>query len=330
MDPGPTTPRWRTEEYAAWLHAWVESVVGPVRMTRRKLRPWATVWRADAADGVYWAKQNCPSQAFEGELTRLLAGLVPDRVLDPVAVRDDDGVFLLPDGGPVLRDVDGGPDDLGAWGRVVAEWATLQRALVPHTGEISDVGVVTLAPGAVVAQALARADDLHTLDPADPRHLDELDWRRVRAAEPALVESAGAVVDLGLPLALNHNDLHDGNSFVAGEAPLRFFDLADAVLTDPMAVLLVPLGQLPDDSRARGAVVRAWVQVWRETTDESALWRVLPHALRLAAFARHEAWWRVMGAMTEDELIEWGRAAPYWLARLAVPPPDLLVLARAE
>src|SRR3954452_25206792 len=157
MDTSATTPRWESAEYAAELRAWVEAELGPVTMTRTKLRAWSTVWRAQAASGRYWAKQNCPSQAFEGSLTTLLAGLVPERVLTPVAVRDD-GKLLLPDGGPVLRDVEGASDDLGAWCRVVGEWARLQLALVGYTDAISATGVTTLAPDALPAWARERAE----------------------------------------------------------------------------------------------------------------------------------------------------------------------------
>ena len=71
------------------------------------------MWRVQARDGVYWAKQSCPSQSFEGDLTPRARDLAPHRMLEPVAVRDD-GAFLLPDGGP---------DDLDAWCHVVGEWA---------------------------------------------------------------------------------------------------------------------------------------------------------------------------------------------------------------
>ena len=321
-----TTPRWRTDEYAAGLRGWVEELLGPVRMSQTKLRAWSTVWSVEAADGRYWAKENCPSQAFEGELTALLAELVPDRVLTPVAVRDD-GVFLLPHGGPVLRDVDGGQDDLEAWCRVVAEWGRVQRELVGRTPAITGAGVTALPPAGLPGWVAERADLLHSLDPGDPRHLDDQQWAAVRRSQQAVEEAAAAVAALGLPLALNHNDLHDGNAFaVEHHGHLRFFDLADAVLADPAAVLLVPLGQLPDDPHVRGRVARAWVEVWREATDEAALWRVLPHALRLAACSRQEAWMRVMDAMTEEELAEWGVAAPYWLARVAEEPLPVLPL----
>jgi hypothetical protein len=320
------TPYWGSEAYAVQLQAWVEGHLGPVAMTPQKQRAWSTVWRVEAGNGIHWTKQNCPSQAFEGALMARLATWVPGRVLEPDAVCDD-GTFLLPDGGPVLRDVDGGPDDLAAWRQVVTEWARLQRDLVPHTAEIADLGVQVLRPADAVALATDRADLLHALDPADPRHLDEPRWRAVHASTPRLAEAAGALADLGLPLALNHNDLHDGNAFAVrpGER-LRFFDLADAVLTDPTAVLLVTLGMLPDDARARGTVAQGWVEVWREAFDEAALWRVLPHGLRLARLSRFEAWWRAMELMTEEELVEWGVAAPYWVAKVAEPPPDVVVL----
>jgi hypothetical protein len=322
----PTTPYWSTDAYADQLRVWVEDLLGPVQMTQHKLRAWSTVWRVRAESGVFWAKQNCPSQGFEGPLTAHLAASVPGRVLEPVAVRDD-GVFLLPDGGPVLRDVDGGQEDLDAWRHVVGEWARLQRDLVPHTDEITALGIDTLHPEDAVALTLEQADVLHALEPADARHLDERHWRAVHASAPALEDAAGALADLGLPLALNHNDLHDGNAFVAAPGrPLRFFDLADALLTDPTGVLLVPLGMLPEDPRAVATVAAAWVEVWREAVDEAALWRALPHGLRLARLSRHVAWWRVMTAMTDEELAEWGVAAPYWLARLADPPPDVPLL----
>ena len=51
------------------------------------LRPWATVWRLESASGVYYAKQNCPLQAFEAGLAALLARLAPDRVV-PVTAAD--------------------------------------------------------------------------------------------------------------------------------------------------------------------------------------------------------------------------------------------------
>jgi hypothetical protein len=88
--------------------------------------------------------------------------------------------------------------------------------------------------------------------------------------------------------------------------------------------------------------LRAWSTVWRVQArdgvywakqncpsqsfegDESALWGALPHGLRLARLSRHEAWWRVMSAMTDEELAERGVAAPHWLSKVSDPPPDVV------
>ena len=53
------------------------------------------------------------------------------------------------------------------------------------------------------------------------------------------------VADLDLPLTLNHNDLHDNNVVVGGtDEPLRFFDLGDAVATEPLGALRIALDTL--------------------------------------------------------------------------------------
>src|SRR5215468_7819808 len=92
---------WHTEEFRAELRAWCTSVVGPVReMRQQKLRGWATVWRVETADGVWFAKQNCPGQQVELPLMELLSRVVPERVVPVTAARD--GFLLTPDQGDVF------------------------------------------------------------------------------------------------------------------------------------------------------------------------------------------------------------------------------------
>ena len=79
---------WGTPEFVAELRAWVEGEVGPVSsLTESKRRPWAAVWRVETARGAFYAKQNCPGQAFEARLMGLLAELAPSYVV-PVAAVD--------------------------------------------------------------------------------------------------------------------------------------------------------------------------------------------------------------------------------------------------
>src|SRR5262249_55412347 len=99
--------RWHTEEFRDELRDWCASYVGPVTaMTQQKLRGWATVWRVESAQGVWFAKQNCPGQQLEGPLMAALAELVPDRVVPVTAAAD--GFLLTPDQGQVFYETAGG------------------------------------------------------------------------------------------------------------------------------------------------------------------------------------------------------------------------------
>ena len=124
----PLSSRWGTEEFRAEIRAWCEGIVGPVTsMTQHKLRGWATVWRIETADGVWFAKQNCPGQQIELPLMDALARLAPDRVVPVTAASD--GFLLTPDQGDVFYETAGG--DLENWVRLAREAALLQRELVP-------------------------------------------------------------------------------------------------------------------------------------------------------------------------------------------------------
>src|SRR6478735_4162886 len=120
--------RWQTAEFRDALRSWCEGVIGPVTtMSQQKLRGWATVWRVETADGVWFAKQNCPGQQVEVALMATLAELVPDRVVPVTAARD--GFLLTPDQGDVFYETAGG--DLENWVRLARDAALLQRELVP-------------------------------------------------------------------------------------------------------------------------------------------------------------------------------------------------------
>lgn len=315
-DEPPTSSLWATTGFAADLRAWVESHVGPVELEQVKLRGWSTVWRARGREGISFAKQTCRGAAHEAPLTATLARLVPDRLVSVVSADPARALLLTADGGPTL----GGHGGVSAWSRLVGEYAALQRALLPHTGVLRSTGLPVLA--AVEAPVLVgeRTAALHALAPDDPRHLDAGARRSLEAALPGVRESADRVAALGLPLALNHNDLHGDNAFAARPGHwLRFFDFGDAVLGDPLGVLLIPLGSAqsdlgcgPDDPEL-WRIAEHWIEHWTDLVPASELRAALPHALRLAGLWRHESWVRVLAAHDREQLAEWGEAGPRWL-----------------
>jgi hypothetical protein len=315
--------RWTTEAFRDELRAWCERQIGPVAaMEQHKLRGWATVWRVTTADGVWFAKQNCPGQLFEQPLMALLAQLVPDRVV-PVQA-EGEGFLLTPDQGPVFHATAG--DDVASWARLARDAALLQRELVPRLAELVAVGCTPLAPLEAPGYVAARVDQYAGLPERDPRRLRADLAGRLRAHLPAVRRWSEQVAELGLPLALNHNDLHENNVFDV-DGRLLFFDFGDALVTEPLGVLRVPLNVLADRLHADADDPRLWrvadaaLEVWSDLTPTAELRGALPAALQLGRLGRVESWVRCQPSLTDDQLDEWGPVAASWLGTLVEQPP---------
>ena len=268
---------------------------------------------------------------------------MPDQVLTPLALDVERGLLLTADQGPTLREVQRpcdtttepvagaaprGPAELvETWVRVLVGWATLQRSLLEHQDRLVAAGLVAVPPRVSVELAATRADLLHGLPDDDPRRLDAAGRAVVEAALPQLARWAEQVAALGLPLALNHNDLHDNNVFDTPPGfPLRFFDFGDALLTDPLSALRVPVNVLrhllgcgPGDRRL-WRVVDAFCEVWSDLAPAADLRASVPAALGLGALHRHESWLRCQPSMTATELADAGRYAAEWLTMLGEEP----------
>lgn len=317
-----TSARWASAEFAEELRAFVVSAVGePSVLEPLTVRPWSTVWRVETAEGRFFAKQNCPGQAHEAELLLALARIAPEYVVPVVAADPTRDLLLTADGGPTVRETHGA-QDVDQWCRIVADAADLQRRLTEHVAELP---LKVLLPGDATTYVADAAGRLGALDLADPRRLDPGTLHRLEALLPTIDRWSDEVADLGLPITLNHNDLHE-NNVLAGER-LRFFDFGDAVLTEPLGSILVPINACsyafdagPDDARLR-RIAAAALEVWTDLAPARALWRALPASLQLGRIAKVESWRRCVATMTEDELQEYGDAPAGWLGTLLSDPP---------
>jgi hypothetical protein len=315
--------RWATDEFREELREWCAARVGPVtRMTQQKLRGWATVWRVESDTDVWFAKQNCPGQQIEGPLMEALARLVPDRVVPVTAA--EDGFLLTPDQGRVFYETAG--DDLENWVRLARDAALLQRELVPHHACLVTLGCTQLRPEESADYLAARIEQYAALAVDDPRRLQPDVADRLRAHLPVVRRWSEQVAALGLPLTLNHNDLHENNVFDV-EGRLRFFDFGDSLVTEPLGVLLIPLNILAeklgadgDDPRLR-RVAEAALEVWSDLVSMADLRAALPAALQLGRCGRVESWVRVQPSLSDEELGQWGPVAATWLGTLDADPP---------
>jgi hypothetical protein len=319
------SPHWATREFRDEVAGWCTSVLGEVRSTTQaKLRAWASVWRVETADGVWFFKQNCPMQAFEAAAAAELARLAPHHVIPVTAIDRERGFLLTPDQGPIFGDTVG--DDLDAWCRVASEGALLQREVAGSVDLLVAAGMTRLAVADTPAYVEARVASLAALAEGDPRRLATEDADRLRAHLPVVRRWAETVSALGLPITLNHNDLHEHNVFdVGGE--LRFFDFGDALLTEPLGVLLITLNVLghrlgcaAGDARLE-RVANAALEVWSDLVPMSDLRAALPAALQLGRLGRAESWVRVCASLTEAEVAEFGESIPHWLCTLLEDPP---------
>lgn len=318
--PEPETSAvWESPAFHDELSTWCTEVLGePVRLENVKQRAWSTVWRVHAGDRVFYAKQNCRQQSFEAVLVVRLAELVPDHVVAPAAIHEERGLLLTPDAGEVLGDH--ALADIDAWCRVVGQWAEVQQCLV---GE--ELGLTPMLAEDAEEYVAERVAALAGLPADDPRRMPAEVAARLEAHLPVVRRWAAQVAALGLPVTLNHNDLHAFNVFVPRDGgALRFFDFGDSVVADPLSALLIPLNMLghegtPADALER--VVRAFLEVWTNRTPYSELRAVLPASLQLARLMRHESWVRTMAPMSAAQLAEFGDAPAQWLETLLEAPP---------
>ena len=326
-----TSLRWGTSAWRDEAYAWIERILRDRGLTRTgeieqpRVRFWATQLTVPTGAGRLWFKENCPGQAYEAGLVEVLADLVPDHVVTPIAVEPDRGWLLSPDAGPTLRAAGAGVD---LWERLAANWADLQRRVAGHADRLIAAGIPAVPPLDMAALVAERVEEFAALPPDDPAHLDAGDAARLRIGLPTVERWAEQVAATGLPMTLDHNDLHSGNAFAprAGEEHLRFFDFGDSVVGHPFSSLLIPLNVLAhelstgdDDPRLR-RVVDAYLEIWSDLADPATLRAAVDPARQLGRINRSECWRRVLRSADAAERAEWGDSATFWLTTLVEHP----------
>lgn len=282
------------------------------------IRVWSTAFRLPVRGGAVWLKSVGPGSAQEPPLVQALGNWVPEHVLVPLAVDPGRRLMLLPDGGATLRAA-GGAGSAGAWAAMLADYAQLQLDLLPHVDDMLALGVPDAAPARLPEQvaALLADDDAMLLDRADGLPL--VVRNRIAADLGTYAELCRILADSGVPLALQHEDLHDNNVF-AGADGHRFFDWGDATISFPFLSLLVPLRAA---SRALGVADRdpvllrlrdAYLEPWSGYGSAAELRELCGIALRIGPPTRALTWRRILLGIHPAEREEWDPSVPGWMA----------------
>lgn len=288
------------EAAVPWAHDVLRSggvEPGPAELV--KDRPWSTVWRLPTPTGPVWLKA-CPERTrHEVRLLSALSRWDVPHVLVPLAVEEDRGWVLLPDGGPTVRDVPLEPAPAQRrWAGALSAYGEVQRATAAHPDDLVALGVPDLRP------------------PNLPAAFERLALRWAPDVLPVLTrvrDEAAELAEVRVPATLQHDDLHDGNVFAVGNRP---FDWGDACVGQPFTSLLValdagPEGPAPDPREpAAAAYLAGWPGLPADGLD-----RVLQLAVRLAVVSRADSWDRALAGWPDAP--EPYRTAPAdWLRRL--------------
>ncbi|MFJ7147259.1 aminoglycoside phosphotransferase family protein [Streptomyces sp. NPDC100445] len=312
---------WEQEGWRAAALDWVAEelgahglrAAGPLRV---RLRPWSVLVRVPVAERpAVWFKASPPAGAFEGPLTAALARWVPGHVLRPLAVDAARGWSLLPDGGDLFRTVLGRePVAPRAWEELLAQYASMQRALVPHVPALERLGV----PAARTAGLPAVFERLLAGD----RVLGPADRARLEALRPRLADWCAELGSLGVPDSLDHADLHDGQVFRPAPGRYTFFDWGDAAVSHPFCSLRVTAERAlhHHGPRALPRLLDAYLEPWTgESRTAAGLRRAAALAWRLSVLSRAAAWGRLFpGASGAGPGAE---QSARWLLDLLAEPP---------
>lgn len=319
-----TDPAWRKDALE-----WADDQLAAAGMARDgeaeqpHVYPWSTALRLPIGDGAVWLKSVGPGSAHEPALSAALGGWVPDRVLVPLAVDPGRRLVLLPDGGRTLRAA-GGSTLVEAWESMLRGYARLQLDLVPRAAEMLGLGVPDHRPERLpdlVADLLADDDAQLTgreggLAP-NVRERIVGDLRRYGG-------SCARLADGGVPVTLQHDDLHGANVFVSGNRH-RFFDWGDASVSHPFVSLLVGLRMaghalgLPNGHPVLLRLRDSYLDVWRDHGTPQQLREQCALALWVGPLQRALTWRRILRGVHPDERAQWADSVPGWTAEHLAP-----------
>ncbi len=290
------------------------------------MRAWSTAIRIPTDDGgAVWLESVGAGSAQEPPLAVALGRWVPGRVPVPLGADAGRRLLLLPDGGTTLR-VSGRGGAVEAWEALPADSARLQVEVAVHAGEMVALGVPDARPErlpGLVAGLLADDDALlaGSSDGIDPALRE-----RLRGSLAELAERCRALAADPVPASLQHDDLHDGDVFVAGDGH-RFSDWGDASVAHPLLGLLVPLRVaaaalgLPPGSPALLRLRDAYLRPWRAFAEATALHELTGLALRIAPLERALTWHRILRGVLPEERAGWQASVPGRPAESVGPGP---------
>lgn len=286
---GQFSPPWNDPDWQAQAKGWIHSqasslghvITGDIEQVHNQ--PWSTLRRAPTTAGALYFKAVMPTLSHEPRLTAMLADRFPDTILPVLAIDDERGWMLQPDGGQTLRASGSPRERLAVWPAALTALADIQQALLGESDALLALGVADRRLTSLPAQFAELLDDEEALRLGEPDGITIAVHDRLRATQQRFAANCQHLGSLGIPESLHLDDFHDANMLVghgthedgAGQpSGLRIIDWGDTALAHPFFSLLVslrsigyrledetglePVGEFPEVSALRNVYLRCW------------------------------------------------------------------------
>ena len=250
----------------------------------------------------------------------------------PFAVHPTRPWLLFDDAGPTLRATspDGlGDHDLGAWRRILPEYAALQRSVErPVAVAAMEVaGAPDGRPATLVRELDRLLDDDRVWGLAAPEDQATATQARarLRAAGRHIRDGVARLDSADVAHTIQHDDLHGGN-IVVGLAGDRFFDWGDAVIAHPFATLNVTFNSIAHRTGrdlgdpAFDGLRDAYLEAWTDVAPRDVLVDAVGLARDLGCIGRALAWERALLDLAPDS----SSSPTDWTGRPGVRDPLIL------
>jgi hypothetical protein len=320
---------WTSDEFLSEVTSWVREHTAAAGMKldgfrdQPHARPWSSAIVFGTDQGPVWFKVNGPGTTHEPALTLVLAQHTPDLVPELLSVELDQGWSLMRDAGPTLRST-AEPDKLwDRWAALLQRYAAAQLHLAEHVDDLRATRIHDVGPGAGPA-ALRRLFSLLEAAPEDEGGLSSEDADRLEAVFPEFDGWCAELAASGVPLSINHDDLHSSNVCV-GLNGTRVIDWGDAGLSHPFATMLATLNSIAwhaeverHDSRVEG-VRDAYLEVFGAYGDAADRRRWVSLARRVGTLGKAQSYLNAFEGepLSVQREMEW--PAREWLLEMLDP-----------
>lgn len=308
--------------------SWARSTLTNASITPVRSRPWSDIAEVRAGGRLWWLKINKAGTTYETRLLGLL-GELRNPLLPEVIVHPDQPWSLIADAGRRLDDLALTADQqLAVWSRALGPYAELQRIVdVQH---LEAAGVPDFSPPQLVRWYDELVAGLRSLPPDAPGITpDEI--TKVAAVRSQIADLSAVLAD-GVPPALQHDDLHEGNLLTdAGLQELKIIDWGDSVISHPFSTLRVTLGRLTrriGTNLADPAIQRLtdiYLEPWRaDGWSQKSLLIQVNAAYRIAVLTRLYANVRGVGSLPAAVDPDESGDAIFWVQEMitdAAQPP---------